>query len=199
MTSPLDLSVLIVGVGGQGVLTAARILGEAAHRAGLPVRLGQAHGMSQRGGSVESTVVLGPGRGAFLPLRGADVVVALEPLELRRSLPRLHARTRALASTGKVPPPSLALAGEAYPDLDDLLGDVRGAVGELVALDAPALAAAAGAPTSIAAVLLGALGALEWFPVGADGIGRELRGQGRGERTEGEARAFLAGLVGVGR
>ena len=51
---------LLVGVGGQGVLTAAQILGAAAHAAGLPVVVGQLHGMSQRGGSNECTVNIVP-------------------------------------------------------------------------------------------------------------------------------------------
>ena len=87
---PPNLAVLVVGVGGQGTLTAARVLGEAAMAEGLPVRLGQLHGMSQRGGSVESTVLIGPGRSAFLPRRGADVILGLEPLELLREIGRAH-------------------------------------------------------------------------------------------------------------
>ncbi len=57
--------VLLVGVGGQGVLTAAQILGGAAHHAGLDVVVGQLHGMSQRGGSVECSVLIGPGKSSF--------------------------------------------------------------------------------------------------------------------------------------
>ncbi len=59
------LELLLVGVGGQGVLTAAKILGAAAHEAGQPVVVGQLHGMTQRGGSVECSAPSCPGTAAI--------------------------------------------------------------------------------------------------------------------------------------
>ena len=88
--SPSTLRILIVGVGGQGVLSAARHIGQAALDHGLEARIGQIHGLSQRGGSVESTVVLGPGSTGFVSMGQADVLLALEPLEALRALARVH-------------------------------------------------------------------------------------------------------------
>ena len=79
------LRVLCCGVGGQGVLSAARWLGDAAMLDDHEVRVGQLHGMSQRGGSVQATVLIGPGHSSVIGPGEADVLVALEPLELGRT------------------------------------------------------------------------------------------------------------------
>ena len=63
---------VIVGVGGQGVLTVAIMAGDAALRQGHNVSVGQLHGMSQRGGSVETTVLIGPGESSFVDAGDAD-------------------------------------------------------------------------------------------------------------------------------
>jgi indolepyruvate ferredoxin oxidoreductase beta subunit len=158
------LSVLVVGVGGQGAITAARILGEAAKSSGMPVRVGQIHGMSQRGGSVESTVVIGPGQSPFMPLRGADVVLGLEPLELLRARPKLHAGSRVVVSSGRIVPTPMALKGDEYPDLEEIYDQVRPLVEQLVVVDGEDLAATAGNPRALNAILLGVLAGQGWLP-----------------------------------
>lgn len=77
--------IVVLGVGGQGVMTLARWLGEAALAKGLDVRIAEIHGMSQRGGSVEVHVRIGPK--VYAPLveeGGADLVAALEAIEALR-------------------------------------------------------------------------------------------------------------------
>ncbi len=192
MTS--TLSVLFVAVGGQGAITAARILGEAAMAAGLDVRLSQMHGMSQRGGSVESTVLIGPGRGSFLPLRGADVVVALEPLELLRARPKVHAGTRVVASSGRIVPTPMALQGVDYPALDGLFAQVRPLVDELVVVDGPAVA---GDERAVNAAMLGVLAAQSWLPVSGDDLLAELERRSPPQHLESNRRAFQAGREAV--
>ncbi|MFH1130352.1 MAG: 2-oxoacid:acceptor oxidoreductase family protein, partial [Pseudomonadota bacterium] len=83
------IKVLIVGVGGQGVLTAAKMLGDAALHAGFGVTVGQLHGMSQRGGSVEAGVLIGEGESSFIEEGAADIVLGFEPLEVLRALPKM--------------------------------------------------------------------------------------------------------------
>jgi indolepyruvate ferredoxin oxidoreductase beta subunit len=78
-------SIVIVGVGGQGALTLARWIGEAALAEGYDVRIAEIHGMSQRGGSVEVHVRFG--REVYAPIveeAGADLVIALEAVEALR-------------------------------------------------------------------------------------------------------------------
>lgn len=160
-----DTSIHVVGVGGQGVITAAMMIGTAADLAGLSVRVGQLHGMSQRGGSVESTILMGPGKSPFLPARGADIMVALEPLELHRALGKLHSGSRVLVSSSPIMPTSLAMRGRPYPDVAGIFTTVAERVQELVVFDGRQCAADAGSPSAVNMVALGILAERGWLPV----------------------------------
>tara|TARA_B100001964_G_C14058713_1_gene520377 strand:- start:302 stop:904 length:603 start_codon:yes stop_codon:yes gene_type:complete len=187
------LSVLVVGVGGQGAITAARILGEAAKSSGMPVRVGQIHGMSQRGGSVESTVVIGPGQSPFMPLRGADVVLGLEPLELLRARPKLHAGSRVVVSSGRIVPTPMALKGDEYPDLEEIYDQVRPLVEQLVVVDGEDLAATAGNPRALNAILLGVLAGQGWLPFDERALLDQLDQRSPPKHRESNRRAFQVG------
>ncbi|MCZ7681266.1 MAG: 2-oxoacid:acceptor oxidoreductase family protein [Sandaracinaceae bacterium] len=123
-------AILLAGVGGQGVLTAARVLGEAAHAAGLEVVVGQLHGMAQRGGTVECSVRIGVGEGSLLT--GApDLVVAFEPLELLRALRPRPGVARALVSDTAIVPHRLAGGGAGYPAMQAIVAEAARACGEV--------------------------------------------------------------------
>lgn len=192
MTLDGRFRLLVVGVGGQGVLHAARLLGEAALAQGQEVVVGQLHGMSQRGGSVESTVLIGPGRGSFIGPGQAHALLALEPLEALRALPRLGARTRAVVSLGRIAPFTLAQRGEPYPDLDWILAALRAAAGEVVTLDGPALAQAAGSAQALNLVMLGALAGIGVLPFEPEAVLRAIEASSRGGDDTGR-RAFGLG------
>jgi len=198
MTSPRPiLGVLVVGVGGQGVITAARIVGEAALSVGLPVRLGQIHGMSQRGGSVESTVVIGPGLSPFLPLRGADVILAMEPLELQRTRQRLHEGTCAVVSRGRIMPTPMARQGVEYPDPAGIFALIRPLVDDLAVVDGPSIAAGIGAERALSAAMLGVLAARAWLPFDGDVLLDQLERRSPREHIESNRLAFQAGREAV--
>lgn len=156
---------LLVGVGGQGVLTAARFLGEAALASDREVVLGQLHGMSQRGGSVESTVLIGPGESSFIGPGQADAVLALEPLEALRARSRMSSRTRVVVNTGKVVPFTLAQQGRDYPDLEGILEDIRAVTSHVTTVDGPAVVTEVGNPRVLNITMLGALAALDLLPL----------------------------------
>lgn len=185
-------ALLVVGVGGQGVLTLAQIVGEAAMAAGLPVCVGQQHGMSQRGGSVEATVVLGAR--ARTPFVGeADVLIALEPLEALRAADRLSPRSAVVLSRAGVPLASRP--DQPYPPLAELLAGVRARTARVYDLDAAALAAQAGSPRALGAVLLGAVAALGLLPLGPAALGAALS---RGSpSSRGGIAAFHLGMEAV--
>lgn len=155
--------ILLAGVGGQGVLTGARILGEAARRAGVPVRLSQVHGLSQRGGSVEAGVALGPGLDARIGRSEADLLLGFEPLEALRALPKLRASARALVEREAVPL-NPAVSGAA-PSVERALAALAEAVAELRAVELAARVRAAGAPKALNVCLFGFAAGLAWLPV----------------------------------
>jgi indolepyruvate ferredoxin oxidoreductase beta subunit len=151
------LRILIAGVGGQGVLSAGRWLGDATASCGMDVVIGQIHGMSQRGGSVQATVAIGGARSPEIPRGMADILLALEPMEGARALDRLSKRTSAFVNTRPLLPVSLQVSGRPYPPLSALLDPVEAVVGSMLALDATELAERAGSPRALNVVAIGML------------------------------------------
>ncbi len=83
--------IILSGVGGQGILTIATVLGEAATRAGLHLKQAEVHGMSQRGGDVQSNLRLSTEEifSDLIPRGKADIIIAMEPMEALRYVPFL--------------------------------------------------------------------------------------------------------------
>jgi indolepyruvate ferredoxin oxidoreductase beta subunit len=83
--------IILAGVGGQGILSVAAVIGEAALENGLYMKQAEVHGMSQRGGDVQSHLRISnqPVASDLIPLGGADIIISLEPMEALRYLPYL--------------------------------------------------------------------------------------------------------------
>lgn len=184
---------LIVGVGGQGILTLAQVLGDAAVAQELPVVISQLHGLSQRGGSVEASVVLGPGLSSFVETGSADVVLALEPLEALRARPRMSEATRVIVSVGPIVPHVLSQSGRSYPDVDGILADLRAVAGQVIAVDGPALLAAHGETRALNALMLGALAEAAALPLSAEAVWAAVERRTSSKYIEANRRAFELG------
>lgn len=191
---PRRLCVLLVGVGGQGVLTAARLLGEALHRTGHRTVVGRLHGMSQRGGSVECSVLVGPGDSSLVPPGGAHVLVGFEPLEALRALARLSPATAGVVSTGVIVPGELTRAGAEYPGVESQLARLRAVAPGLRDLDGPALARRAGEGRTLNMVLLGAVAGLGLIPLGAHELWEALDGLAPAAYREANRGAYELGV-----
>ena len=190
------VSLILAGVGGQGVLTTAKVLGAACHAAGLKVVVAQMHGMAQRGGSVQCTVNVGPGQSSFV-MRSADVLLAFEPLELLRALPLIGAETRVVVNTGTIPPWSLSAADGDYPAVAGVLEKVRATGARVVAIDGPALIAEVGERRSLNMAMLGALAALQLIPLSADDIWGAATAKLKPKYRDANRKAFDLGLGAV--
>ena len=83
--------IILSGVGGQGILSIAAVIGEAALKEGLYMKQAEVHGMSQRGGDVQSNLRLSdqPIASDLIPKGHADLIISLEPMESLRYLPYL--------------------------------------------------------------------------------------------------------------
>lgn len=83
--------IILSGVGGQGILTIATIIGDAATKAGIHLKQAEVHGMSQRGGDVQSNLRLSesPIHSDLIALGRADLIISMEPMEALRYLPYL--------------------------------------------------------------------------------------------------------------
>lgn len=84
--------IILAGVGGQGILTIATIIGDAATVAGLNLKQAEVHGMSQRGGDVQSNLRLStePIHSDLIKQGAADLIISMEPMEALRYLPYLN-------------------------------------------------------------------------------------------------------------
>lgn len=147
-------TVSLVGVGGQGILLAAAVLAETAAAEGHDVKASEVKGMSQRGGSVLSSVRFGDH--VWSPVsRHADVVVGIELLEGRRGLDLLAAHgTLVCAVTTRIAPGSVLRREAVYPDDLAVAAEERGV--RLIAVDATDLARRAGDERAVNVTLLGA-------------------------------------------
>lgn len=93
--------IIICGVGGQGILSIATIIGEAATRAGLYLKQAEVHGMSQRGGDVQSNLRLStePIWSDLISEAGADLIISMEPMESMRYLSYLSKDGRVVTNS----------------------------------------------------------------------------------------------------
>ncbi|MDD1770320.1 MAG: indolepyruvate oxidoreductase subunit beta [Methanomassiliicoccales archaeon] len=189
-------SILIVGVGGQGVLLASRVLGEAAMRSGHEVVMSEIHGMAQRGGSVCSMVRFG--EGVISPLiesAGADVILAFEPSEACRSLSYANEGTAVITDVNPILPASVIRGEERYPSIEAIAEAISSAGAMLIQIDAVGEAEKAGSRLAANAVLLGALAGAEAVPLKSTVIRASLLDKVREKHKEMNARAFDSGLA----
>ena len=148
----MNKNIILAGVGGQGILSIATVIGEAALAEGLYLKQAEVHGMSQRGGDVQSNLRLSsePIMSDLIEKGGADLVVSLEPMEALRYISFL--KPDGWLVTSSVPFVNIP----DYPSVEEVLAHIR-AHKNHVLLDVETLAKEAGAPAQAAnMVLLGA-------------------------------------------
>ncbi len=157
--------ILLVGVGGQGIILAADVLARTLLEAGFDVKLSEVHGMSQRGGSVTTSVKFGDKVNSPLVERGeVDYLLAFEQLEAARWISHLRFGGKIIASDEKIMPLSVLLGIDDYPD--DLFGAISSLGVEIDAVSAIELAAKAGGRRTANIVLLGRLA--QYLGINAD-------------------------------
>lgn len=149
------VSIMIVGVGGQGTLLASRILGNAVIRRGYDVKVSEVHGMSQRGGSVVTYVKYGDAVHSPIIDKGeADIVLAFELLEAYRALPWLKKGGKIIVNDQKIHPMPVITGAMKYPDS---IPEKLGKAADLTVVDALSLAQQAGSIKAVNVVLIGVM------------------------------------------
>lgn len=156
-------SIVLTGVGGQGVITAANLLGKAAVKAKIGVFVSEIHGMAQRGGAVVCTVRMGDVSSPLLPSGTADVLLSMEPVEALRNICYLSKKTKVITDKTPVIPFTVAVGGEQYPTVEDIFKELSSHA-ELYPVDALQIAKDAGAIITKNTVMLGALAASGVLP-----------------------------------
>ncbi|MBU0496341.1 MAG: indolepyruvate oxidoreductase subunit beta [Candidatus Thermoplasmatota archaeon] len=158
------INIVLTGVGGQGVITAANILGKAAVAAKVPVFVSEVHGMAQRGGAVNCTVRLGDVSGPLIASGTADVILSMEPIETLRNIAYAHKKTTLITDITPVIPFTVTVGGESYPDLEKVFTELAQKT-KIIKIDALSIAKQAGAVITRNIVMLGALAASQILPI----------------------------------
>lgn len=189
-------NIILIGVGGQGVITAANILGKTAVKKKLTVYISETHGMAQRGGSVICTVRIGQVSGPLIAGGTADAFVSTEPIEALRYIQYANKKTKVITDISPVIPSTVSLGLEKYPKLEDVFNELNTWV-ELYTIDATAMAKLAGAVIAKNIVMLGALAATDILPFGSDILLQTILHNFPANYKEINIRAFNSGLKAI--
>ncbi len=187
---------LFAGVGGQGVLTGAKILAQAMLGQDVHVFMSEVHGMAQRGGSVVCTVCTGEVHSPLIADGTADAIISMEPVEALRRINKLRSGATILTDINPVIPPNVSMGYHEYPSLDDVFTELEER-GTLVTIDALQLARDAGHAITKNIVMLGALAGLDVLPVARDAVMLSVRDAVPDSYVEMNEKAFRYGYEAV--
>ncbi|MCR4603563.1 MAG: indolepyruvate oxidoreductase subunit beta [Prevotella sp.] len=147
----MKVDIILCGVGGQGILSIATIIGEAAMNENLYIKQAEVHGMSQRGGDVQSNLRISsePIHSDLIARGGADVIISMEPMEALRYLPWLKNDGWVITSST----PFVNIPN--YPDMEVIKGDLE-KLPHVISIDIEQMAKDNAVPRSANVILLGA-------------------------------------------
>jgi indolepyruvate ferredoxin oxidoreductase beta subunit len=170
------------------------MLAQAAMAKGYDVTTGEVHGMAQRGGVVESTLLIGGYRSPRISLGEADVLLGFEPLETLRALPYLKKGGIVVSNSQALPPVAVSLGQQSYPELDDVETKAHDCAGKVHFLPCNSLGLKAGAVQSGNMALLGAACASGAVPITPDDLKDTVRSRLKAKIVEMNLKAIDLGV-----
>ena len=168
-----SFDVLIVGIGGQGTILASNVLGDACVIEGRHVRGAETHGMSQRGGSVETHIRIDGKFGSLIAPGTADLLIAFDVLEAVRYRHFLKTHGVMVVNREIVVPTSVFSGKQPVPTIDEVEAELKAGSAKVILVDATGIAAKAGNPLAANIVLLGA--ASDKLPLAAESLSEAVR------------------------
>jgi indolepyruvate ferredoxin oxidoreductase beta subunit len=187
--------IILSGVGGQGILSIAAVIGLAAVENNLFLKQSEVHGMSQRGGDVQSHFRLSdkPVASDLIPYGRADLIISVEPMESLRYLPWLSKKGWLVTNSN----PFINIPD--YPPVDEILGEIRKTKNNII-IDADAIAREVGSARSGNIVVLGAASPFIDMPFASlENAIRKLFKRKGGEIIEVNLKALSAGRSYTGK
>ncbi len=188
------MRILFSGVGGQGTLTASSLLAQAAIREGKEAILSEVHGMAQRGGVVESTVMIGGIKSAIISDGEADVLVSFEPLEAIRALIKCHKNCCIITNINPIIPFTVDIGGPQYPDVNYCLSKMKETFRKVIAIDADSIADKSGTKKAVNVVLLGVLFGTNILPISRNSMIETIKERVKPKFIDANIKAFEMGL-----
>ena len=175
-----DFSVYMSGVGGQGLVLLSNVMGSACAAAGIRALTGEQHGLSQRSGSINVHMRIGEEiRSPLIPIGGADALLALDALEALRYIEYLSPGGVVLMNS-RVQHPIIETGAHMkdkvvkYMSAEDVRSRLAQVTDKIAVVDALGTAKKAGNPLTENMVMLGAIAALEAFPVPIDALRQSI-------------------------
>jgi len=194
-------NIMFCGVGGQGLMLLSAILGKAAVDAGLEVRTGEQHGLSQRQGSIYVHFRIGNPLSPLIPYGTADMVIAMEASEVLRYVEYLKEGGVVIMSNRIMPPVTeteqVALDKEKqtqYITVEQIVERIREVTDKIVTLDSLELAIEAGNPRTENSVLIGATVACEDFPIPVEDVREAVLALVPQKTVDANSKAFDLGM-----
>ena len=191
------LNVIIGGVGGQGNVLMAFLLGGALVNKGFSAGVCDTYGTSQRGGPVASHVRISKKRqyGPLISSGHADVILALEPVEALRLLYQFGSQDTVVITNSRPVYPSDVSSGKAtYPEMDELLQAIRKFSAKLTVVDATDEALKMGGSIFTNIVMLGTLIGADLLPVDRESIAEQLAERFHGAVLDNNVEALDRGI-----
>lgn len=151
-----EYNIVMCGVGGQGTVLASKIIAQTAIRNNMNARVGETHGMSQRGGTVISHVRIGSEvYGALIPEAQGDCMLAFEPVESLRYMNYVKKDAYVIVNEHPIVPTSVNAGLATYPRFEEVKKELQRVSNNIVSVDASRIASDAGGIISLNMVILG--------------------------------------------
>jgi indolepyruvate ferredoxin oxidoreductase beta subunit len=175
-------SILLAGVGGQGLMLLSQVMGDACTRSGIKVVVGAQHGLAQRSGSISAHVRIGDAYSPLIPYGTADLIIAMDAMEALRYVEYLKQGGTVVMNSRMMHPP-LETAPivknkqekRMYVTLEQVKAQLGKVAGRVITIDAEKVAAEAGNPRTENVVLLGAASALSGFPIQSEPLKESVK------------------------
>ncbi len=192
------LNLVICGIGGQGNVLASELLGSVLVEKGCRVAIGETYGASQRGGSVMSHVRVSAQKelGVLIPAGEAHIILGFEPLETLRLARRYAGRdTEVIYDPRPVYPLGVLQGEQVYPAPEAIHQELQARCVRVHVVPAAELAMQAGDSKAANIALMGAITALERFPLEAEEVAQTLEQRFSGRALEVNRTAFRLGAA----
>jgi indolepyruvate ferredoxin oxidoreductase beta subunit len=192
------INIVISGVGGQGVLTLAEILAKTALSQSHNVRVGEIHGMAQRGGHVVCTVRIGKDAyGPVIDAGSAQLLIGFEPIETLREIETVAKDGFVLMNSHVQYPVAVSMGQAEYPKHREIVAGIKKFTNNLIEIDGMKLAIEAGSSRSLNMVMFGGLIATKTVPISQESALHEIRNAFPKKFEEINTKAFTLGLESV--
>lgn len=194
------INIAIAGVGGQGVLTLAEILAKAALQDSHNVRVGEIHGMAQRGGHVVCTVRIGKNaRGPIVDSGTAHLVIGFEPVETLREIHLVSKDGMVIMNSNVQYPVAVSMGKFEYPSEDIIMDNIRRFTETVYEFDAMHLAQEAGSNRSMNIVMFGAIIGSKITPIKKETAIKTVSEAFPSRFEEANTSAFEAGFAAISK